>query len=200
MHALRDTDVQFEPGVSGPGSIDLSKNRSAHSFRNKAARWIWGFVHLTLFRPSPRCFHGWRRWLLRLFGASIGRGVRVYPSARVWAPWNLEMKDYSCVGPDVDCYCVARVSIGAHAVISQYSYLCAASHDYTRADLPLVSAPITIGDGAWVTADVFVAMGVTIGAGAVVGAKSAVFKNVDPWTVVGGNPARFLKRRELQSS
>ena len=198
MHTFRDSAIPFESKVSG--EIDLSNRQSEHSFRNKAGRWIWGLVHLFLFRPSPRCFHAWRRSLLRTFGASIGRNVRIYPSARIWAPWNLEMKDHSCLGPDVDCYCVARVRIGAHAVVSQYSYLCAASHDYTRLHLPLISAPITIEDGAWVTADVFVAMGVTIGSGAIVGARSAVFKNVEPWTVVGGNPARFLKRREIKPS
>jgi putative colanic acid biosynthesis acetyltransferase WcaF len=107
------------------------------------------------------------------------------------------MGDHSCLGPDVDCYCVAPIRIGAHAVVSQYTYLCSASHDYTKAGLPLIFAPITIGDGAWVTADVFVGMGVTVGTGAVVGAKAAVFKDVEPWTVVGGNPARFIKRRQM---
>jgi putative colanic acid biosynthesis acetyltransferase WcaF len=190
-----DSAVLPRPSIT---PIDLTRFRSEHSFLNKLGRCVWSIAHLTLFRTSPRIFHGWRRALLRLFGASIGRGVRVYPSARIWAPWNLQMQDHSCLGPDVDCYCVAPIRIGAHAVVSQYSYLCAASHDYTLANLPLISAPITIGDGAWVTADVFVGMGVTVGAGAVVGARAAVFEDVPAWTVVGGNPARFIKRRELR--
>ena len=194
LHAMDPAVLPAPPATS----VDLSARCSEFSFFNRLGRLIWGVVHLILFRSSPRVFHGWRRWLLRLFGASIGRGVRVYPSARIWAPWNLQMQDHSCLGSDVDCYCVAPIRIGAHAVVSQYSYLCAASHDYTLANLPLISAPITIGDGAWVTADVFVGMGVTVGAGAVVGARAAVFEDVPAWTVVGGNPARFIKRRELR--
>jgi putative colanic acid biosynthesis acetyltransferase WcaF len=178
-----------------PTEVNLSTMRSAHSFWNKAARQIWGITWLLLFRPSPRTFHGWRRLLLRLFGAKIGRGVRIYPSTQVWAPWQLEMGDFSCLGPRVDCYCVAPIRIESHAVVSQYSHLCSASHDYEQPDLPLVTRPIVIGEGAWVAADAFVGMGVTVGMGAVVGARASVFKDVEAWTVVGGNPARFIKKR-----
>lgn len=181
----------------GPVKVDLSQARSELGVRNRLGRLLWSLTWNILFRLSPRVFHGWRRMLLRCFGARIGRRVRVYPSAKIWAPWNLAMGDYSCLGPDVDCYCVAPIRIGPHAMVSQYSYLCAASHDFTQPNLPLITSPIVIEEGAWVTADVFVGMGVTVGEGAVVGARSSVFKDVEPWTVVAGNPARFLKRREL---
>jgi putative colanic acid biosynthesis acetyltransferase WcaF len=154
-------------------------------------------VWLAFGRLSPTPLFAWRRLLLRAFGAKVGRGVKVYPSVRVWAPWNLEMGEHSTLGPDVDCYNVARVRIGAHALVSQYSFLCAATHDHHQPRLPLVTAPIEVGEGAWVAADVFVGPGVTIGEGAVVGARASVYKDVSPWTVVGGNPARFLKRREV---
>jgi putative colanic acid biosynthesis acetyltransferase WcaF len=108
------------------------------------------------------------------------------------------MCDHSCLSHFVDCYCVAPIKIGAHSTVSQYSYLCAATHDIERPDMPLVAAPITIGDGAWVAADVFVGPGVTIGDGAVVGARSSVFKDVPPWTVVVGTPAKVIKKRELK--
>jgi len=137
--------------------------------------------------------------LLRLFGAKIGKGCRVYPFAKIWAPWNLEMGDYSCLGNDTDCYCVDRIRIGSHATVSQYSFLCTASHDYTNPKMPLTTAPVIIGDGVWITADVYVAPGVTIGEGAVIGVRSAVFKDVAPWTVVGGNPAKFIKKRILKT-
>jgi len=100
----------------------------------------------------------------------------------------------------VDCYSVAPIRIGAHAVVSQYSYLCSASHDYELPDFPLVTGPIVVAEGAWVAADAFVGMGVTIGAGAVVGARASVFKDVEPWTVVGGNPARFIKKRVMRTA
>ena len=108
------------------------------------------------------------------------------------------MGDYSCVAPDVDCYCVALIKIGAHATVSQYSYLCTATHDIENPAMPLVTAPIVIGNGAWVAADVFVGPGVTIGEGTVVGARSSVFKDVAPWIVAAGNPARELRKRELK--
>lgn len=184
-----------------PDLPDKAEGRSApsrpspHSAANKVARVVWGIVWLLLYRPSPKPLHGWRRFLLRLFGARIGRAAVVHPSARIWAPWNLAIGDYGCLSPGVDCYAVDRITIGRHATVSQYSFLCAASHDIDSADMALTTAPITIGDHAWVAADAFVGPGVVIGEGAVVGARASVFKNVPPWTVVVGNPARMIRSR-----
>jgi len=105
------------------------------------------------------------------------------------------MHDHSCLSHFVDCYCVARVILGQHATVSQYSYLCTASHDYNKADMPLIAAPIVIEDHAWITADVFVGPGVTVGAGAVVGARSTVTRDVPQWTVVAGAPAKSIGLR-----
>lgn len=169
------------------------------SAANKLARLAWGIAWMLLYRPSPRSFHGWRRLLLRAFGARVGRGAHPYPSARIWAPWNLEMRDHSCLSHFVDCYCVDKIVIGRSATVSQYSFLCTASHDYDRPDLPIVSAPITLEEYAWVTADVFVGPGVTIGRGAVVGARSTVTRDVPPWTIVAGNPARSIGERDSRA-
>ena len=181
--------------------IDMSHRlqRTHLSTANKVARGVWNLVWLLLFRPTPRPMHAWRCLLLRLFGAKLGKAVHPYPSARIWAPWNLEMGDHSCLSENVDCYCVERVKIGAHSTVSQYSFLCAASHDYTSLEMPMIAAPITIGEHAWVTADVFVGPGVTIGDGAVVFARSSVFKDVAPWTVVAGSPAKFVKPRTIEA-
>lgn len=177
-------------------NMDLSQFRSELSVRNRLARAVWGVAQALLFRPTPRPLHGWRTALLRIFGARLGRGVKVYNSARIWAPWNLVMGDYSVLGDAVDCYTVNRVEIGAHSIVSQYSFLCTATHDVDQPHFPLVTAPIVIGAHAWVAADVFVGPGVAIGEGAVVGARSSVFKDVEPWTVVGGSPARLIRRRQ----
>src|SRR5262245_20731735 len=116
--------------------VDLNVNSpSVHSLWNKVARVLWKFVWLFLYRPSPKILHGWRRFLLRLFGAKVGEGVCAYPSAKIWAPWNLELGDYTCLSHDVDCYCVDRIQIGDHATISQYSYLCTAGHDITSLNM-----------------------------------------------------------------
>lgn len=168
------------------------------SFRNKIGRAIWSVVWLLFYRPSPRSFHVWRCFLLRLFGAKLGKAVHPYPSARIWAPWNLEMGDHSCLSEQVDCYCVDKIRIGTNATVSQYSFLCTASHDYTNPSMPLVTAPIIIGHSSWVTADVFVAPGVTIGDGAVITARSSVFSSIDPWMVASGNPAKPVKPRVLK--
>jgi putative colanic acid biosynthesis acetyltransferase WcaF len=167
---------------------------------NKALRGLWQLVWLLLFRPTPVPLHRWRAFLLRLFGARLGRGVLVYPSARIWAPWRLAMGDRAVIGPHVECYCVERVELGAGAVVSQFSHLCTASHDYTRRAHPLVAAPITLGEGAWVTTDVFVAPGVTIGERAVVLARSTVLGDVPPWRVWGGYPARDRGERRLDEA
>lgn len=178
--------------------VDLSDVPSPFSVWNKAARVIWGVGWLLLFRPSPRPLHGWRRFLLRLFGAQLGKKVHLYPSCRVTMPWKLKMGDYSCLGDGVICYNIGGVTIGANSTVSQFSHLCSSSHDYTKLNMPQTFAPISIENQAWVCADSFIAPGVTVGQGAVVGARSAVFKDVQPWTVVGGNPAKFIKKREIK--
>lgn len=180
--------------------VALDQVRSPHSLGNKLGRVAWAIVWTLLFRPSPRLCFGWRNLLLRLFGAKIGRGVHIYPRFTVWAPWNLRVDDHASVGQPVDCYNPAPVHLGANSLVSQYSYLCAATHDHTKRDFPVIMAPIVIGPSAWVAADVFIGMGVTIGEGAVVGARSSVYKDVEPWTVVAGNPAKFIKQRTLQES
>jgi putative colanic acid biosynthesis acetyltransferase WcaF len=168
--------------------------------QNKLGRVVWATAWWLLFRPTPRIAFGWRRCLLRLFGATIGRNARISPSVRIWAPWNLSIGEESSLAHDVDCYCVDRVTIGRHATVSQYSLLCTASHDITDPHMRLTSAPITIGDQAWICAGVFVAPGVSLGAGAVAGAHSVVTRDVAAWTVVAGNPARYLKDRVLSDT
>ena len=178
---------------------DLSQYRNVLSRGHQLKRLLWGVCWALLARWLPRSLGcAWKRFLLRCFGAKLSPTAVVYSSTRIYAPWNLEMGEYSCLADEVDCYNVDRVTIGANTTVSQKTYLCTASHDITRPDLPLVTAPIVIADQAWVAADAFIGMGVTIGQGAVVGARAAVFKDVPPWTVVGGNPARTLKQREIR--
>lgn len=182
--------------MTGPGAIP--REDSPHGLGNRAARLAWGIVCAVLFRPSPRNFHGWRNRLLRLFGARLHPTSRVYPRARIWAPWNLVMGEHSCIGDDVEVYCVRPVTLGSYTTVSQYSYLCGATHDYTDPEHPLVPLPITIGDRCWVAADVFIAPGVTIGDGTVVGARSSVFRDLPPWVIATGTPARPQRTRELR--
>lgn len=168
---------------------------SPHSRANRTARLLWGLTWRLLFRPSPKPFHAWRRALLRLFGARLAEGAVVHASVRIWAPWNLEMGAFSSLAPFVECYCVDRIRIGRYVTVSQYAFLCTASHDIDAPDMPLTTSPVTLADHVWVAARAFVGPGVTLGAGAVVGACAAVFKDVPAWTVVAGNPAKPLRTR-----
>ena len=180
--------------------MDLTHSKSELSLRNRMGRALWGAVWCLLFRPSPRPLHAWRRALLRLFGARLGRGVRVYASARIWAPWHLTMGECSVLGDAVDCYAVDRIDIGAHSVVSQYTFLCTATHEVDRPGFPLVTAPIRIGCRAWVAAAAFVGPGVTVGDDAVVGARAAVFKDVAAGSIVGGKPAKLIRMRNLANA
>ena len=145
---------------------------------------------------GDRAFGG----LLRVFGARLERGVHVYPSTRIWAPWNLRMAEFSCLAHSVDCYNVAPVAVGAHATVSQYSHLCTATHDAEAPAMPLRTAPITIGSQAWVCADVFVGPGVTVGDGCVVGARSSVFRDLPSWMICHGSPARPIRERRMKTA
>ena len=165
------------------------------SLRNRLSRIVWNFVQVTLFRCSPRPFHCWRSFLLRLFGAKIGYGAHIYPKVNIWAPWNLEIGDQAGVADKAILYSQGRISIGNRAVISQGAHLCAGTHDYENEDFPLVTKPIIICSHAWVAAEVFVHPGVEIGDGAVIGARSVVVKSIPPWTVCAGNPCSVLKNR-----
>lgn len=167
--------------------------RSPHSLGHRLGRGAWGLVQGTLFRFSPRPMHRWRNLLLRLFGARLHPTARVYPRARVWAPWNLEMAARATIADDVDVYAVDRIALGERAIVSQYSYLCGATHEFEREDRPLVPGPIVIGDRVWIAADVFVGPGVHIGAGSVVGARSSVFRDLPPGMVCTGSPARPVR-------
>lgn len=167
----------------------------------KVKRTLWNVVCTILFRPFPTImFWRWRWLLLRCFGANVSKKSHVYASAKIWAPWNLRMDDGACLGPNTICYNQAEVRIGKDAVVSQNAYLCTAGHDVSKricAEEGLLIAPIRVEKDAWVGTRAFIGMGVTIGEGAVVGATASVYKDVEPWTVVGGNPAKFIKKREI---
>lgn len=193
-----DSVMSSDEKPPSPEKVDLSNYSSEFSLKNRIARFVWGLVWFFLFRPSPRFAMGWRRFLLRLFGARVGHGAHVYPDARVWAPWNLEMGDFSCLGPGSNCYCVARIRIGAHATISQFAYLCSAGHDIKDPHMRLLRAPIVIEDGAWVCAGAYVGPGIAVRRNGVLAAMACLTRELPEGEVWGGNPAVFLKQRNIK--
>ena len=183
--------------MTDPAAPVLPRHVSAWTTRQKVARLAWATVQMTAFRLSFHDWYGWRAALLRRFGATVGRGVRVRRTARVEIPWHLTLGDDVIVGDGVILYALGPITIGPRTMVSQYAHLCAGTHDYRVPSFPLLRPPITVGADCWVAADAFVGPGVTVGDRAVVGARAAVFKDVPAGMVVGGNPARVIKSREF---
>lgn len=171
---------------------------NSNNYLPKRILWmiVWNLITIPFPKSKGRFI---KIYILRLFGADIHITANVYSSARIYAPWNLKMDKYSCLAPEVDCYNVDKISIGFKSIVSQKTYLCTASHNISDPNFKLIKSPIIIENNVWVGAAAFIGMGTTIGQGAVVGATASVFKDVPSWTVVGGNPAKFIKKRVLDA-
>lgn len=182
--------------------MNEKRNIGSVTLGTKVKRTIWNVVYIIMFRPFPtKFFRKWRIMVLKFLGAKVESDAEIYSSAKIWAPWNLEIKTNGCLGPNTICYNQAMVTIGKNAIVSQNAYLCTAGHDVNKricAEEGLRIAPIRIEKDAWIGTRAFVGMGVTIGEGAVVGATASVYKDVEPWTVVGGNPAKVIKKRVIK--
>jgi putative colanic acid biosynthesis acetyltransferase WcaF len=170
--------------------------------QHRLKRQLWNVVCGLLFRTSPRPFHAWRAFLLRAFGARLGTGCHVYPSVKVWAPWNLQLGNFVGVGDGATLYCMDKIEIGDYAVISQGAHLCGGTHDYNSDNFQLVIRPIVIGARAWVCAEAFIHPGVVVPEGAVIGARAVVTKSLQqPWAVYAGNPCQQVGiRRQNKTS
>lgn len=179
--------------------VDLSKFENWLSTKNKIGRAAWTLVSIILFKPFfLTLFNPWRLFLLRCFGAKLHAKSHVYSSVKIWAPWNLQMDEYAALAAGVNVYNTGMIKIGAHTTVSQGAYLCPGSHDFNDPKFPMVCAPLTIEDQVWIATEAFVGgMGITIKQGAVVGARACVFRDVEQWTIVGGNPAKFIKNRTI---
>jgi putative colanic acid biosynthesis acetyltransferase WcaF len=165
-------------------------HRPNTSLSNRLGRLAWGLVYALLFRPSPRPMHAWRSALLRLFGAKLGPNCHIYPRAIIWAPWLLTCEDSVAIADGAEIYNPAGVTLLSHAIVSQGAYLCGASHDIQDQAFPMISQPIVVERYAWLCARSTVQMGVTVGEGAVLALGGVATRNLEPWTVYGGIPAR----------
>src|SRR6185437_12820471 len=152
-------------------------------------------VWVLLYRLSPRPFHGWRAMLLRVFGARMGPNCHFYPKSKVWAPWNLICADQVTVADDAEIYNPSEISFGSHAILSQQSYLCGATHDYDDPAFPLIAFSMEVGAYSWVCARASVLPGINIGVGAVLGLGAVATRDLEPWAVYAGSPAVKVKER-----
>ena len=170
--------------------------RPAYSVGNRAARLLWGAVYVLLYRTSPRPAHAWRAALLKLFGAKLGAKCHFYPKGRIWAPWNLQCEDRVSLADDAELYNPSPFFLGSHAIVSQGAYVCGATHTYNHPDFPLVSAPMRLGAYSWVCARAIVSPGVNLGNGAILGLGSIATRDLEPFGVYAGVPAKKVKERE----
>jgi putative colanic acid biosynthesis acetyltransferase WcaF len=166
------------------------------SLSNKIIRVLWAIVYNCLFRFSPTSLFRYRAFILRLFGAKLGKGINIYPSVNIWLPSNLKMSSGSSLAPNVKIYNQGDIAIGCNTIISQGAYLCASTHDYNNPVHPLILAPITIGANVWICADAFIGPNVQVAEGSVVGARSVVMKDTGEWLVYAGNPAIKVNERK----
>lgn len=176
-----------------------SRRGASFTFANRAERLIWSACWRLLARWTPAKLNTWRIFLLRLFGAEIGRGAAIASSVRVWLPRHLRLGESVTLGPDVDCYNMGLLEIGSHTIVSQRAVLCGGTHDVTDAHFQLEARPVKIGERAWIAAEAFVGPGAVIGDGAVLGARACAFGVLEPWTIYAGNPARATRARCLRT-
>jgi len=175
----------------------LNLHRVSDGFRGKSKLYVqlWWIVQATLIGLSPQVFYGWRRFWLRRFGAQIGKKALIRPSVKITYPWKVSIGDFSWIGDDVVLYSLGEIEIGSNTVISQKSYLCTGSHDYTKQTFDIFAKKVKVGNSCWLATDVFVAPGITISDGAIVGARSSVFNDVDANTINVGSPSKMIKKR-----
>ena len=176
---------------------ELNKFILPSNFRGKSAFIVqlWWIVQGIFFKNSPQFMYGFRRSLLRLFGAKIGKKVILRPSVKITYPWKVSIDDFSWIGDEVNLYSLGEIEIGKNVVISQKSYLCTGSHDYLKSDFPIFAKKIIIEDECWLATDVFVSPGVKINKGTVVGARSSVYSNLPSNKICIGNPAKVIRSR-----
>jgi len=178
----------------------LEQFRLPQGFRGRSGWYVqfWWLVQATLFAMSPQFMYGWRNFLLRLFGARVGQGVIIRPSVRVTYPWKVSIGNQVWIGDHAELYSLGEIEIGDDVVISQKSYLCAATHDFTKISFDMMAQKITIEDQVWLATDVFVSPGVSIGRGALIGARSSVFADMPEGMICLGSPAKPVKPRGMK--
>ncbi|CAN5559809.1 colanic acid biosynthesis acetyltransferase WcaF [soil metagenome] len=185
------------PKPAAQTTPELGK-RWPYSPSHYAARIAWTIVRATVWPLAWKRVPSLRCTILRLFGAQTTLKAEISATARIEFPWRLTFGEFIAIGPRVHLYNLGRLTIGSRTIISQDVYVCGGTHDYHSPTFDLIRAPITIGNDVWIAAGAFIGPGVTIGDGAVVAARAVVVKDVPPWTVVAGNPARVIKQREMK--
>jgi putative colanic acid biosynthesis acetyltransferase WcaF len=193
-----EADVQTTLQSEGDGPSDLTLV-PAYSRANRAKRALWGVVYALLYRTSPRPLHGWRQFLLTLFGARMGARCHFYPKGKVWAPWNLHCEDRVTLGDDAELYNPSPLFLGSHSIVSQGAYVCGATHQYNELAFTLVSYPMRFEAYTWVCAKAIVSPGVNMGRGSILALGSIATKDLEAFGIYAGAPAKKVKERAREA-
>jgi len=182
--------------------VDLS-SFSTGDFDRGASRlkeFLWLLVSLVLFKLCPIKLSGFKCWVLRRFGAKVGRGVVIKPDVKITFPWKLEVGDHVWLGEECWLLNLAPIKIESHVCISQRAFLCTGNHNYKSPSFDLVTKPILVEAGAWVGALAVVGPGVVLGNHAVLAAGSVASRSLEPFGIYQGNPAVLVKKRAIDSN
>lgn len=191
--SITDSTAPLDYGDTCP-----TEGGASYSFSQRLQRLAWNVVWTMLASWTPAPMHRWRVFLLRLFGAQVHPTSHVYGSAKIWLPQNLIMGPYACLGPRVNCYCMAPIRLDDHAIVSQGAHLCAGTHDVDDEYFQLIAKPIVVESYAWIAAEAFIGPGVTIGKHSVLGARSVLFKDTVSNGIYAGNPAKLIRQRRCR--
>lgn len=194
--------LKTAPAAAASGTPVMQDGRNQpnpYGLGERVGRVLWQCAYICLYRYVPRTFNWWHRVVLRTFGAKVGQGVALWPSAEIYFPWRLRLDDYCVIGARVRLYSLGTIVIGKHSIVSQDSHICAGTHDYTNPTMPLLRSSVEIGDGCWICTEAFVGPGVRIGDRTVVGARAVVVTDLPGDMVCAGNPCRPIKPRVMQA-
>lgn len=159
---------------------------------------VWEVVWTIFIKWLPKPFSWWHVLLLKLFKCHITGKPFIAPTARIYAPWLLEIGDKSCLATRCEIYNLGPVKIGDRVTIAQYAYICNGTHDMTTRLMPLVVGDIDIKDDVFVGAKAIVLPGLTLETASVIGAGAVLTESTDKYGIYGGNPARFIKKRVIK--
>ena len=164
---------------------------------NILLRTSWYLVSLIFFKSSWLPFSFFKVFILRIFGAKIGKSVVIKPTVNIKYPWNLTLGDYVWIGENVWIDNLDNVNIGNNVCISQGAFLLCGNHNYKKESFDLITKPIKVEDGVWIGAKSTILPGVIAKSHSILSASSVTSKNLEPYSIYKGNPAEKVSIRTI---
>ena len=179
-------------------NLAIYNNHPYHPGANALKRLLWYYINIIFFKSGVLPIYGFKVFLLRLFGAKMGRNIAIKPYVNIKYPWHLTVGDNAWIGENVWIDSLAVISIGANACISQGATLLTGSHNYKKHTFDLITGAITLEDGVWIGAGAIVNQGITAASHAVLTSGSVATKNMEAYSIYQGNPAVKVRTRTME--